>query len=113
MGSNLHRLLRSFCLGTDWKYAIFWKLKHRARMILTWEDAYYDNPNICDSSGNESCQNTWEQIGSADFSHDPLELAVAKMSYHVYSLGEGIVGHVAVASHLLLLYNLDQWMPTD
>lgn len=57
--------------------------------ILTWEDAYYDNPNICDSSGNESCQNTWEQIGSADFSHDPLELAVAKMSYHVYSLGEG------------------------
>ncbi|XP_027936707.1 transcription factor EMB1444 isoform X2 [Vigna unguiculata] len=96
MGSNLHRLLRSFCLGTDWKYAIFWKLKHRARMILTWEDAYYDNPNICDSSGNKSCQNTWERNGSADFSHDPLELAVAKMSYHVYSLGEGIVGQVAV-----------------
>ncbi|XP_068493170.1 transcription factor EMB1444-like isoform X2 [Phaseolus vulgaris] len=96
MGSNLHRLLRSFCLGTDWKYAIFWKLKHRARMILTWEDAYYDNPNICDSSENKSCQNTWERIGSADFSHDPLGLAVAKMSYHVYSLGEGIVGQVAV-----------------
>ncbi|XP_068493174.1 transcription factor EMB1444-like isoform X6 [Phaseolus vulgaris] len=34
MGSNLHRLLRSFCLGTDWKYAIFWKLKHRARIIV-------------------------------------------------------------------------------
>ncbi|XP_020231514.1 transcription factor bHLH155 isoform X1 [Cajanus cajan] len=96
MGSNLHRLLRSFCLGTDWKYAIFWKLKHRARIILTWEDAYYDNPNSCDSSENKSCQNTLEQIGSADFSHDPLGLAVAKMSYHVYSLGEGIVGQVAV-----------------
>ncbi|TKY52726.1 dimerization protein [Spatholobus suberectus] len=96
MGSNLHRLLRSFCLGTDWKYAIFWRLKHRARMILTWEDAYYDNPNSCDSSKNKSCQNTLEQIGGAGFLHDPLGLAVAKMSYHVYSLGEGIVGQVAV-----------------
>ncbi|KAK7410729.1 hypothetical protein VNO78_01751 [Psophocarpus tetragonolobus] len=96
MGSNLQRLLRSFCLGTDWKYAIFWKLKHRARMILTWEDAYYENSSSCDSSENKSCQNTLEQIGSADFSHDPLGLAVAKMSYHVYSLGEGIVGQVAV-----------------
>lgn len=34
MGSSLHRVLRSFCLGTDWKYAIFWKLKHRARMYV-------------------------------------------------------------------------------
>ncbi|XP_017414885.1 transcription factor EMB1444 isoform X2 [Vigna angularis] len=108
MGSNLHRLLRSFCLGTDWKYAIFWKLKHRARMILTWEDAYYDNPNICDSSGNKSCQNTWEQIDSADFSHDPLELAVAKMSYHVYSLGEGIVGQVAVTGKHRWIYEDNQ-----
>lgn len=96
MGSNLHRLLRSFCLGTDWKYAIFWKLKQRARMILTWEDAYYDNPSICESSESKSCHNSLEQIGSADFSHDPLGLAVAKMSYHVYSLGEGIIGQVAV-----------------
>lgn len=57
--------------------------------ILTWEAAYYDNPNSCDSSENKSCQNTLEKIGSADFSHDPLGLAVAKMSYHVYSLGDG------------------------
>ncbi|KAL2323457.1 hypothetical protein Fmac_027836 [Flemingia macrophylla] len=96
MGSNLHRLLRSFCLGTDWNYAIFWKLKHRARMILTWEDAYYDNPNSCESSEKKSGQNTLEHIGNAEFSHDPLGLALAKMSYHVYSLGEGVVGQVAV-----------------
>ncbi|RDX65150.1 Transcription factor bHLH155, partial [Mucuna pruriens] len=106
MGSNLHRVLRSFCLGTEWKYAIFWKLKHRTRMILTWEDAYYDSPNSCDSSENKSCQNTLEQIGSVDFSHDPLGLAVAKMSYHVYSLGEGIVGQVAVTGK-------HQWICVD
>ncbi|KAG2330375.1 hypothetical protein Bca52824_001555 [Brassica carinata] len=29
--------------------------------------------------------------------HDFLGLAVAKMAYHVYSLGEGIVGQVAVS----------------
>lgn len=32
MGTNLHQLLRSLCLDTDWKYAIFWKLQHCARM---------------------------------------------------------------------------------
>ncbi|KAK2386491.1 transcription factor EMB1444 [Trifolium repens] len=51
MSANLHQLLRSLCLETDWKYAIFWKLQqHCAKMILTWEDVYYDNPDNCDSS---------------------------------------------------------------
>ncbi|MCI32924.1 bHLH transcription factor-like protein, partial [Trifolium medium] len=63
--------------------------------ILTWEDAYYDNPDNCDSS----------QSGG-DFSHDPLGLSVAKMSYHAYSLGEGIVGQVAVTGK-------HQWICAD
>ncbi|KAK7268277.1 hypothetical protein RIF29_20973 [Crotalaria pallida] len=96
MGTNLHQVLRSLCWNTEWKYAIFWKLKHRARMMLTWEDAYYDNPDDYDSSKTMCCQNTLEQIGGGNFSHDPLGLALAKMSYHVYSLGEGVVGQVAV-----------------
>lgn len=33
--SNLHQLLRSLCYNTQWNYAIFWKLKHRARMYVT------------------------------------------------------------------------------
>ncbi|PIN00854.1 hypothetical protein CDL12_26642 [Handroanthus impetiginosus] len=80
MGSRLQQVLRSLCFNSGWKYAVFWKLKHRARMMFTWEDAYYD------SSLNEG-----------PYSHDPLGLAVAKMSYQVYSLGEGIVGQVAVS----------------
>ncbi|XP_027349371.1 transcription factor bHLH155-like [Abrus precatorius] len=94
--TNLHQVLRSLCFNTHWNYAIFWKLKHRARMILTWEDAYYNNPDDCDSSENKSCHKTLEQIGCGKFSHSALGLAVAKMSYHAYSLGEGIVGQVAV-----------------
>ncbi|GMI98713.1 conserved peptide upstream open reading frame 7, LONESOME HIGHWAY LIKE 2 [Hibiscus trionum] len=73
--SGLYQILRSLCLNNEWKYAVFWKLKHRARMVLTLEDAYYGNHG----------------------QHDPLGLAVAKMSYQVYSLGEGIVGQVAVS----------------
>ncbi|KAK7345789.1 hypothetical protein VNO77_16400 [Canavalia gladiata] len=106
MGTNLHQLLRSFCLGTDWKYAIFWKLKYRARMILTWEDAYYDSPDCFESFENKCCLTTLEKIGGASFSHDPLGLAVAKMSYHVYLLGEGIVGQVAVTGK-------HQWINVD
>ncbi|KAL2321033.1 hypothetical protein Fmac_030002 [Flemingia macrophylla] len=96
MGTHLHQILTSLCFNTHWNYAIFWKLKHRARMILTWEDAYYNSPDDLYSSENKHCQKTWEQIGCGKFSHSALGLAVAKMSYHAYSLGEGIVGQVAV-----------------
>lgn len=53
--------------------------------MLTWEDAYYDNDNP-----EKSClSNFVEHLHDGHSSHDPLGLAVAKMSYHVYSLGEG------------------------
>ncbi|EOA26350.1 hypothetical protein CARUB_v10022732mg [Capsella rubella] len=82
MGSTSQEILRSFCSNTDWNYAVFWKLNHRSRMVLTLEDAYYDNNTIPKNMHG---------------AHDLLGLAVAKMSYHVYSLGEGIVGQVAVS----------------
>ncbi|XVF71973.1 hypothetical protein PTKIN_Ptkin12aG0083600 [Pterospermum kingtungense] len=95
--SGLHQILSSLCLNTEWKYAVFWKLKHRARMVLTWEDAYYDNHDQHDPLENNCFCDTLENLHSGYYSHDPLGLAVAKMSYHVYSLGEGIVGKVAVS----------------
>ncbi|XVF80937.1 hypothetical protein PTKIN_Ptkin15bG0115700 [Pterospermum kingtungense] len=94
--SGLHQILRSLCLNTEWKYAVFWKLKHRARMVLTWEDAYYENHDQHDPLENNCFGDALENLHGG-YSHDPLGLAVAKMSYHVYSLGEGIVGQVAVS----------------
>lgn len=94
--TELRRTLRGLCLNTEWKYALFWKLKHRARMVLTWEDAYYDNHEQYDSSEINCSSKTLDKLHDGHCSHDPLGLAVAKMSYHVYSLGEGIVGQVAV-----------------
>ncbi|XP_041007406.1 transcription factor bHLH155 isoform X2 [Juglans microcarpa x Juglans regia] len=94
--TEFSQTLRSLCLETGWKYAVFWKLKHRARMVLTWEDAYYDYHEQHDSLENNCCSKTLDKLHDGHYSHDPLGLAVAKMSYHVYSLGEGIVGQVAV-----------------
>ncbi|XP_030933859.1 transcription factor bHLH155 [Quercus lobata] len=96
MGSYSEKL-RTLCLNTGWKYAVFWKFKYRARMVLTWEDAYYDSHHEQhDSLANNYSSKTQEKLPDGHYSHDPLGLAVAKMSYHVYSLGEGIVGQVAV-----------------
>ncbi|KAM2399189.1 hypothetical protein ACFXTH_035786 [Malus domestica] len=101
MGTDLHHILRSLCFNTEWNFAIFWKLKHRARMVLTCEDAYYDNYEQHDSSENRK---TLDKLHHSDYSHDPLGLAVAKMSNHVYTLGEGIVGQVAVTGEHQWIY---------
>ncbi|KAL5860086.1 hypothetical protein ACOSQ4_001382 [Xanthoceras sorbifolium] len=96
--ADLHRILKSLCFDTDWKYAVFWKLKHRTRLVLTWEDGYYDNCEQRDSLEKNKCSTETPEnfTGGGRYSHDPLGLALAKMSYQVYSLGEGIVGQVAV-----------------
>ncbi|XP_062080527.1 transcription factor bHLH155-like [Humulus lupulus] len=97
MGTDLQQILRSLCFNSEWKYAVFWKLKHRARMVLTWEDAYYDKSEQHSPAENKCSNKKLEKLHDGLYSHDPLGSAVAKMSYHVYSLGEGIVGQVAVS----------------
>lgn len=57
--------------------------------MLTWEDGYYDNSEQHDSRESKFNRKTLEKFTDGHYSHDPLGLAVAKMSYHVYSLGEG------------------------
>ncbi|XP_059660377.1 transcription factor bHLH155 [Cornus florida] len=104
MGTQLHQALRALCFNTDWKYAVFWKLKHGARMMLTWEDAYYDSHEQHDSSDNKCFEKEVRNFHNGRYSHDPLGLAVAKMSYHVHALGEGIVGQVAVTGKHLWIF---------
>lgn len=70
-------------------------------MVLTWEDGYYDNHEQPDAS-----QNIAGYSYDGQSSRDSLGLAVAKMSLHVYSLGEGIVGKVATTGKHM-------WISTD
>ncbi|XP_022953791.1 transcription factor bHLH155-like isoform X1 [Cucurbita moschata] len=109
--ADLHQILKSFCFNSEWKYAVFWKLKHRARMMLTWEDGYYDNSEQYEPSTSKFYRKTVEKFHDGHYSHDPLGLAVAKMSYHVYSLGEGIVGQVAVTGKHQWITAADEQIP--
>ncbi|XP_033509458.1 transcription factor EMB1444-like isoform X1 [Nicotiana tomentosiformis] len=100
MASQLQQALRSLCCNTPWKYAVFWKLTHRARMMLTWADAYYDNDGFPEKKSPGSAAGN---LHDGYYSNNRLGVAVAKMSYHVYSLGEGIVGQVAITGKHLWL----------
>lgn len=54
--------------------------------MLTWEDAYYDS----DNNPEKKCpSNSVSNLPDVHCPHDPLGIAVAKMSYRAYCLGEG------------------------
>ncbi|GAB2220677.1 hypothetical protein Droror1_Dr00008342 [Drosera rotundifolia] len=106
MSTLVQQLLRHLCLNSEWNYAVFWKLKHHARMVLTWEDAYYNNHAKHDVLDNKCLSEALEGLHDGHFPHEPLGLAVAKMSYHAYSLGEGVIGQVAVTGE-------HQWIFAD
>lgn len=106
---SLQEALKSLCHQNGWCYAAFWRLKRRNRMILTWEDVYYEFAKSSLAMNDSSCGkllfdefDTKESLFHQGFfdqelcyEEDKIGLALAKMSYQVYLLGEGIIGHVA------------------
>ncbi|KAL9993605.1 putative transcription factor bHLH family [Helianthus debilis subsp. tardiflorus] len=95
-GGELHQQLRNLCFNTDWKYAVFWKLKHQPQMMLSWEDAYCNDKEKNDCSEiNNWFTNANDNLKDEWYPQDHLGLAIANMCYRVYSIGEGVVGRVA------------------
>ncbi|MCO5588784.1 hypothetical protein L7F22_042743 [Adiantum nelumboides] len=97
----LQQTLKNLCNKLGWCYAVFWKLKRRSRMVLTWEDGYYEYQSSA-IGGNLSCSDFGENplvqgraLHDTSYSKGQIGLAVAKMSYCVYFMGEGIIGRVA------------------
>ncbi|MFS7905498.1 putative transcription factor MYC/MYB, transcription factor LHW [Helianthus anomalus] len=89
-GGELHQQLRNLCFNTDWKYAVFWKLKHQPQMMLSWEDAYCNDKEKNDCSGiNNWFTNANDNLKDEWYPRDHLGLAIANMSYRVYSIREG------------------------
>ncbi|XVE64633.1 hypothetical protein DITRI_Ditri07aG0116200 [Diplodiscus trichospermus] len=68
MGSVLKQTLKNLCCSNGWSYGVFWRSDQRNSMLLTMEDAYYE-----------------EQMG-------PL---VDSMLLKFHILGEGIIGQTA------------------
>lgn len=60
-------------------------------MVLTWEDGYCQ----MDASGGLVANERQSLPKKGSIDGNMLGMAVAKMSYHVYSYGEGVVGRVA------------------
>ncbi|KAL5747705.1 hypothetical protein ACOSQ2_025002 [Xanthoceras sorbifolium] len=68
MGSSIKRTLKSLCCSNSWSYGVFWGFDQRNSMLLTLEDAYYE---------------------------EEMAALVDNMLLQVHLLGEGIMGQVA------------------
>ncbi|KAJ1688605.1 hypothetical protein LUZ63_012760 [Rhynchospora breviuscula] len=86
---SLQDVLKDLCCGTPWKYAIYWRLNSGPHQILAWYDGYVDR--------------TKPQIGLIDFEDGnsvcSVEKIFADMSHQCFSVGEGIIGEVAVVGN--------------
>ncbi|KAJ6331628.1 hypothetical protein OIU76_010085 [Salix suchowensis] len=117
--TDLRQLLESLCNNnSDWRYAVFWKLRHGSPMILTWEDGCFDCPKpreplqtissdaYC-NGGNDLVSSLCDASASnANSGGHQIELVMADMSYLQYPLGEGVVGEVAcTGDHFWLSIN--------
>ncbi|KAG5037663.1 hypothetical protein AAZX31_07G128800 [Glycine max] len=97
--TSITQLLKGFCDHTQWKYAVFWKLDHHFPMNLTWENGYQKRDEVEESMwGDLSLKSPDELYSSngenADYS---ARLLMIEMSHHKYSLGEGVVGKIALS----------------
>ncbi|XP_042503898.1 transcription factor LHW-like [Macadamia integrifolia] len=68
MSSRRKEELKSLCCNNGWSYGVFWSTNRRNSLLLTLEDAYYD---------------------------DQMGMEIDKMLPQVHLLGEGIIGQAA------------------
>ncbi|KAK7256790.1 hypothetical protein RIF29_30275 [Crotalaria pallida] len=104
--TSIEKLLKGLCDGTQWKYAVFWKLNHHFPMTLTWENGYhgYQKTNeVVDIMGGDFNFKSQDGVyysssestdGFGDYS---ARLLMNEMSHLNYNLGEGVVGKIALS----------------
>lgn len=79
MGSVLKQALKRLCCSNGWCYGVFWRFDKRNSLLLTFEDAYYE-----------------DQMGTV----------VNHMLLQVHMLGKGIIGQAALAgSHSWVFFD--------
>ncbi|CAL0304478.1 unnamed protein product [Lupinus luteus] len=104
--TSITQFLKSFCDDTQWNYVVFWKLNHHFPMTLTWENGYYGyqkTNEVVESLGGVLNFKSQDWVNSsrgdsADGSEDySSRLLMTQMSHLKYSLGEGVVGKIALS----------------
>ncbi|XP_056172718.1 uncharacterized protein LOC115672180 isoform X2 [Syzygium oleosum] len=113
----LRQLLQSLCRDSPWTYAVFWKIRRQVPTVLTWEDGYFDH-----SKARRNIENCLDELyfnrsgelfsfayenGLQNESASPLGVVETDMSCLHYSLGEGLVGEVAVTGNYCWLSSDD------
>ncbi|OVA06337.1 Myc-type [Macleaya cordata] len=68
MNSRIKEVLKCLCCNNGWSYGVFWRVNRQNPMLLTLEDAYFE-----------------QQIG----------IVIDKMLQQVHMLGEGVIGQAA------------------
>jgi len=104
MSTHIIQLLQGLCSDGLWRYAIFWSFKSEMNgWILTWGDGYVDKMVEYRQVGNLSAVPTVSKnqiVPSSCYNKGypfcPIEAALLRMSSHLYPLGEGIIGKVAL-----------------
>ncbi|GAY62314.1 hypothetical protein CUMW_216830 [Citrus unshiu] len=43
MGAMLRQVLKAFCAGNQWCYAVFWKIGCQNTKLLIWEECHYES----------------------------------------------------------------------
>ncbi|CAM0905149.1 unnamed protein product [Alopecurus aequalis] len=106
MGLN-RELLQALCSDGLWKYAVFWSLESKKHGISTWGDGYVDKitkdtqirdlyDDLADTD-NQIILPIWSNEDQyQSYPLCPIEAALLSMCSHSYSLGEEIIGKVAV-----------------
>ncbi|KAF8695524.1 hypothetical protein HU200_037368 [Digitaria exilis] len=104
MSTHIIQLLQGLCSDGLWRYAIFWTFKSEMNgWILTWGDGYVDKVIEDRQAGDLSVGPiiSKNQIISSScynkcYPFCSIEAALLRLSSHLYPLGEGIVGKVAL-----------------
>lgn len=118
MGSTaVPQLLQGLCRDARWTYAVFWKIRRQVPAVLTWEDGYFDHSKARRNIENCSDESYFKgelfsfvvENGSQNETAIQLPLGVveADMACLHYSLGEGLVGEVAVTGNYCWLSSDD------
>uniref|UniRef100_A0A2P2KUK9 Transcription factor EMB1444 isoform X1 n=1 Tax=Rhizophora mucronata TaxID=61149 RepID=A0A2P2KUK9_RHIMU len=112
--AGLRELLKSLCDDSLWLYAVFWKLRHGSPMVLIWQDGYFDYLKMQKPAESRSdyiyCNigSTQFETGASNYSSEASSIghAVTDMSNSQYTLGEGILGKVALmGNHCWVSFN--------
>lgn len=104
MSTHIIQLLQGLCSDGLWRYGVFWSFKSETNgWILTWGDGYVnkmiEDRQMGDLSAsptvrkNQTIPSSWCK---KSYPFCPIEAALMRMPSHLYPLGEGIIGKVAL-----------------